>query len=160
MADIVVDGKTRAAFVTAIANIAAPTVAELNAGILLQSTLVASGLAGFAPDTAKVDTSSLASTFNTAVNGKTSFDGTQLTFKKQIGTDTIHDTLAIKGTAGFIVIRRSIAESTAWATSQKVSVYPVECGEVVYMDPEENTVERYTIPLTISSAPNQRATVA
>lgn len=159
MPDIVVDGKTRVAYVPTIANIAAPTVAELNAGMLLQSTLTASGLAGFAPDTAKVDTSSLASTFNTAVNGKSSFDGTQLTLKKQTGTDTIHDTL-VRGTTGYIVIRRSIAESTAWATSQKVSVYPIECGETVYMDPEENTVERYTIPLTISSSPNQRATVA
>lgn len=159
MADIVVDGKTRCAYVPTIANIAAPTTTELNAGILLQSTLTASGLAGFQPETATVDTSSMASTFNTAVNGKTSFSGVRLQLKKQTGTDTIYDTL-VRGTTGYIVVRRSITESTAWASAQKVSVYPIEAGEVVHMDPEENTVERYEVPLTITSAPSLRAAVA
>jgi hypothetical protein len=37
MADIIVDGQTRVAYVPTIANIAAPTTTELNAGTLLQS---------------------------------------------------------------------------------------------------------------------------
>jgi hypothetical protein len=65
MPDITADGKTRVYWVTTIANIAAPTVAELNAGISLQATLTADGLMGLQPETADVDTSSLASTFNT-----------------------------------------------------------------------------------------------
>lgn len=159
MPDIVVDGKTRVAYVPTIASLSAPTTTELNAGILLQSTLTASGLAGFQPETATVDTSSLASTFNTAVNGKTSFSGTRLQFKKQSGSDTIYDTLT-RGTTGYIVIRRSVTESTAWASAQKISVYPIECGEVSHMDPEENSVERYEVPLTMTSAPSLRAAVA
>lgn len=159
MPDIIVDAKTRVAFVTAIANIAAPTVAELNAGMLLQSTMTPSGLAGFQPETAKVDTSSLASRYNTGRVGKTSFSGTRLQFKRQSGTDTIHDTLAYQ-TTGFLVIRRSISESTAWASGQKVSVYPIECGETAYLDPEENTVERYEVPVEVYDTPNQKATVA
>jgi hypothetical protein len=159
VADIIVDSKTRAAWVPTIANINAPTVAELNAGMLLQSTMTPSGLAGFAPDTAKVDNSSLASRYNTGRVGKVSFDGTRLQFKRQTGTDTIHDTLVYQ-TTGYIVIRRSVAESTAWTTGQKVSVYPAECAETVYLDPEENTVERYEVPITITDAPQQRATVA
>ena len=58
MADIIVDGKTRVAYVPTIANIAAPTTTELNAGTLLQSTLIPAGLEGFENSTAEVDNTS------------------------------------------------------------------------------------------------------
>jgi hypothetical protein len=44
MADIPADGNIRVAWVTSIANKAAPTVAELNAGLLLTSIITADGL--------------------------------------------------------------------------------------------------------------------
>lgn len=159
MPDITSDGKTRVAWVPTVANIAAPTTAELNAGMLLQTTLTADGLMGLSPDTADVDTSSLASTFNTNVNGRTSFSGTGLRLKKQSGTDTIFTTL-VRDTAGYLVVRRSIAEGTAWASTQAVEVYPALCGELKRLDPEPNSVERYEIPLKVTSTPNLRAAVA
>jgi hypothetical protein len=159
MADITADGKTRVAWVPSIANINAPTTTELNAGMLLQSTMTADGFAGFRPETADVDTSSLDSTFNTMVNGRTSFSGTMLRLKKQTGTDTIFDTL-VRDAAGYVVVRRSVASTTAWASAQKVEVYPALCGEVARMDPEPNTVERYEIPIKITSTPALRAAVA
>lgn len=159
MPDITSDGKTRVYWVTTIANINAPTTTELNAGIALQSTQTADGLAGFRPDTADVDTSALDSTFNTTVNGRTSFSGTLLRLKKQSGTDTIFTTL-IRDTAGYVVVRRSIASTTAWASAQAIEVYPALCGEIARMDPEPNTVERYEIPIKITSSPAMRAAVA
>ena len=159
MPDITADGRTRVYWVTTIANIAAPTTSELNAGIDLTSTLTADGLSGLQPDTADVDTSSLASTFNTTVNGRSSFSNTRLRLKKQSGTDTIFTTL-VRDTAGYLVIRRSVTQATAWTTAQGVEVYPALCGEVARMDPEPNTVERYEIPLKITSTPNLRAAVA
>jgi hypothetical protein len=159
MADITADGKTRVYWVTTIANINAPTTTELNAGIALQSTLTADGLNGFQPDTADVDTSSLDSTFNTVVNGRTSFSNTSLRLKKQSGTDTIFTTL-IRDTAGYVVIRRSVASTTAWTTAQGVEVYPALCAEVARMDPEPNTVERYEIGIKVTSSPALRAAVA
>lgn len=159
MADITADGRTRVYWVTSIANIAAPTTTELNAGIDLTSTLTADGLSGLQPDTADVDTSSLASTFNTMVNGRSSFSDTRLRLKKQSGTDTIFTTL-VRDTAGYLVIRRSVTQATAWASAQGVEVYPALCGEVARMDPEPNTVERYEIPIKITSTPNLRAAVA
>lgn len=159
MPDITADGKTRVAWVPSIANINAPTTTELNAGMLLQSTMTADGLAGFRPETADVDTSSLDSTFSTTVNGRTSFSGTMLRLKKQSGTDTIFDTL-VRDATGFVVIRRSVAASTAWASAQKVEVYPALCGEVAKVDPEPNTVERYEIPIKITGSPALRAAVA
>jgi hypothetical protein len=159
MPDITADGKTRVYWVTTIANASAPTTTELNAGISLQATLTADGLNGLAPDTADVDTSSLASTFNTTVNGRTSFSNTMLRLKKQSGTDTIFTTL-VRDTAGYLVVRRSVTESTAWASAQAVEVYPALCGEVARMDPEPNSVERYQIPIKITASPSLRAAVA
>ena len=159
MADITSDGKTRVYWVTSIANINAPTTTELNAGIDLTSTLTADGLSGFNPDTADVDTSSLASTFTTNVNGRTSFSNTALTLKRQSGTDTIFTTL-VRDTAGFLAIRRSVAQATAWTSTQGLEVYPALCEEVSRMDPAPNTVERYQIGIKITSSPALRAAVA
>ncbi|MEV4521478.1 hypothetical protein AB0J77_14715 [Micromonospora tulbaghiae] len=159
MADIPVDGNTRVAWVPAISNKAAPTTGELNAGILLQSLITADGLAGFEPETADVDTTSLASTFNTVTIGRDTFSGTMLRLKKQDGTDTAYNTL-VRGAAGYIVIRRDILETTSWAAGQKVEVYPVVCGQTKRLNPEANTVARYEVPTKITSAPELRATVA
>lgn len=164
MADVVADGRTRVYWVTTISNQNAPTTTELNAGIDLTSTLTADGLNGFQPDTAAVDTSSLASTFTSNVNGRTSFSSTKLRLKKQASGDTIFTTL-VRDTAGFVVIRRSVTQSTAWTSSQAIEVYPALIGEVARMDPEPNTVERYELPVMITSGtagtgPSLRAAVA
>lgn len=160
MADVFADGNTRVAFVGSISNIAAPTVAELNAGTLLQSYITSDGLMGFEATTAEVDTTSLASTFNTKTIGRDDFSGTGLRLKKQTyGSDTPFSTLT-RGTSGYIAIRRGITESTAWAADQAVEVYPVTCGQRKMLAPEANTVQRYEVPTPITSAPDLAATVA
>ncbi len=160
IADVFADGNTRVAFVPAIANIAAPTTAELNAGTLLQSFMTADGLVGFEAKTAEIDTTAIASTFDTKSIGRDSFAGTLLRLKKQTyGSDTAYATL-LRGTAGFVVVRRGILETTAWASSQAVEVYPIVCGQVGYMPPAANSIQKYEIPTPITSAPNLRAAVA
>lgn len=159
MADIPTDGNTRVTWAPAISNKLAPTQAELNAGLLLQSLITSDGLMGLEPETATVDNSSLASTFNTGTIGRDSFSGTGLRLKKQDATDTAYNTL-VRGASGYLVIRRDIAESTAWATGQKVEVYPVVCGQTKRLNPEANTVARYEVPMLITSPPELRATVA
>lgn len=159
MADITVDAKTRVAYVAAISNEAAPTVAELNAGILLHTTMRPDGLIGFEADTADVDNSSIASDFDTVTVGRDSFSGTMIRMKKQTGTDTVFDTLT-KGTVGYIVVRRYVAHGTAWTAAQKVNVYPITCGRERELAPEPNTVAMYEIPTKISSEPTLRAVVA
>ena len=159
MADIPVDGMTRVAWVPAISNIASPTTTELNAGMLLQSTMTPDGLAGFEPDTADVDNSALDSTFDTVTIGRDSFKGTMLRLKKQTGTDTIYSTLT-RGTAGYVVVRRDITSTTGWASTQPVEVYPATLGQTKRLTPEANTVTRYDVPVKITSTPNLRAAVA
>lgn len=159
MPDIPVDGQTRVFWVPAIANNAAPTLAELNAGLLLESTMTMDGLVGFEPDTADVDNTSLASTFNTLTIGRDQFKGTLVRLKKQSGTDTIFNTLT-RGTTGYIVIRRDQAESNVFASAQVVEVYPVILGQRRRLAPTANTVTRYEVPTKITSLPTLVATIA
>lgn len=159
MTDIIADGKIRVSYVAAIANTAAPTVAELNAGLTLNSTITKDGLIGFEPDSATVDSTPLDGDFNTKKVGRTNLEGTMLRLKKQSGTDTIYNTL-VKYAAGYIVIRRDLPKTTAWAASQEVEVYPIECGETKKLPPEENTLSRYEVPTPVTSEPVLRAVVA
>jgi hypothetical protein len=41
----------------------------------------------------------------------------------------------------------------------KVEVYPAQTGETQNMTPEANSVQKYQIPLKITTTPNLRATV-
>lgn len=159
MADIPVDGKTRVSYVAAISNKAAPTTTELNLGLLLQQTMRADGLIGYEANTADVDTTSLASVFDTVTVGRDSFSGTMLRLKKQDGTDTIFNTLQ-KSVTGFIVVRRYLVHGTAWTAAQKINVYPIICGTERELPPESNTVAIYEIPTKIYDEPVLRAVVA
>jgi hypothetical protein len=164
VADIGADGKIRVYWVPSVSNQNAPTTTELNAGTDLTATMTPDGLSGFQPDTADVDSSSLASTFTSNVNGRTSFSNTQLTLKRQSGTDTIFN-LLVRDTAGYVVIRRSVTQSTAWTTAQAIEVYPALCEEVARMDPAPNTLERYVVGIkvtagTAGTGPSLRAAVA
>lgn len=159
MSDIPSDGRTRVAIVASIANIAAPTVAELNAGILLTFLVTRDGLMNFEPTTAKVDASSLGDVFDISTTGTDSYGETGLRMKKQTGTDTVYITM-IKGYETNIVIRRDIDRNTAWAASQVVEVYPVVCGRRKRLTPEKDTLTRYEVPTMIRSEPNLDAIVA
>ena len=159
MADSATDGRTKVSWVLTVANIAAPTTSELNAGTALQSFITPDGLVGFEPETADVDTSALDSTFDTKTAGRASFSGTLLRMKKQTGTDAVYNAM-VRDTAGYIVIRRDSTSSIAWAASDKVEVYPSVLGEVRNLPPEANSLHRYEVPVKISSTPNLRATAA
>lgn len=160
MADIPSDGNTRVFFVLAIANQAGPTVAELNAGLALQSLITADGLEGFEADTSDVDNTALNSLFDTVTIGRDKYTGTLLRLKKQtVGADTAFTTL-VRGQVGYVAIRRDIAETTAWTTGQLCEVYPVICGQRKRLKPEGNTLTRWEAPTKINLAPSPAAVVA
>jgi hypothetical protein len=142
VADSLADGMTRVAYVPTISNNAAPTVAELNAGILLQQYITADGIEGYEASTAEIETTSVASTFDTKTIGRDSFSGTLLRLKKQTGTDTVYDTL-VRGVTGYTVIRRDVTETTVWTIGQKVEVYPIICGQAKFLKPEPNSIRKY-----------------
>lgn len=160
MPDIITDGTTRVYVAPSVSNIAAPTVAELNAGTQLDTIMTPDGLIGFEPETADVDNSALSSTFDTKLPGRASFSNTGVRIKKQSATaDTVYN-LLVRNYAAYIVIRRGTATTTAWTIGDKVEVYPITCGEVANQPPEGNSVQRYMVPMKITAQPNLRATVA
>lgn len=160
MADIVSDGFTRVSWVTTIASIAAPTTTELNAGILLHDIMTSDGFNGFQPDTAAVLTSKFSSQFDTNQPGRISFSGTLLRFCKQLSGDTIFTTLFPKGVAGFVVVRRSLLASSAYASTQPLEVLPAVTGQGRKLDPEPNSLERWESPMFFTATPNLQAAVA
>lgn len=159
MADIIGDGNEAWWWVPSIANIAAPTAAEINAGIRISQWMTKDGATGFQPDTADAPTSGKESTFDTATNGRISFSSPRFTFKKQDGTDTVFNTL-IQNAVGYGVRRNSLAATTAVASAQKLEVYPLICSATARVDQDDNQPEKIMVPVKITSAPNLRAAVA
>lgn len=159
MSDLISDGKTRVAWAATIANINAPTVAELNAAADYTQRITPDGLK-IDPSTAKVDTNSLASTFDTATVGRIGFE-TEVTFKRgDTGPDDAPFTTLKYGVSGYLVVRRGLAYTTAWAASQKVEVYPITCGEPANASPAANEVSKFMSPMMVTSQPATAATVA
>lgn len=159
MSDLITDGNTKVAWVPSIANIQAPTTTELTAGTDWTTRLTPDGLKTD-PTTADVDTSSLASTFTTNQPGRRSYT-IELTFKR--GSTTTEDnpfTTLSYGATGYVVIRRGVAYATAFATGDKVEVYPVAAGEAQNIAPAPNEVQKFMSPLKVTSDPATRAVVA
>jgi hypothetical protein len=159
VADIIGDGKEAWWFVTTIANVNAPTEAEINAGTRVSQWMTKDGATGFAPETADSPTSNIESTFDTNTNGRRTFSGPRCRFKKQSGSDWVYSNMD-PDSEGYLVRRRSIAATTAVAAGQAVQVFPVICGETAWLDIEDNMPERFDVPIKITAEPKLRAAVA
>lgn len=157
MSDLLTDGNTKVVFCTAIANIHAPTTSELNAGTALESLITPDGLKIDA-STDSVDTSSLASTFTTAGAGRRKFD-IAITFKRQTPTDTAYNLFPYR-TSGYLVVRRNLTSTTAWASTQVVEVYPVQTGTRQLVSPAANEVAKFISPMMVTSDADDAAVVA
>lgn len=151
------DGKTRVYWVPTIANKAAPTVAELNAGTSLAAFLRKDGLD--IPFTQNFsDNADLEDTFDAQSVG-TFGANISLTIFRDDTTDTAWD-LFVYGTAGYIVVRRGAAYSTAWAAAQKCEVYPAQMHEPTPLSSSTNENVAAKAMLAITDQPNLKATVA
>lgn len=151
MSDLINDGMTKVSWVTSIANIQAPAVAELTAGLDWTFRITPDGLKTD-PTTASVDTGSLGSKTDTATVGRVGYD-IELTCKR--GTTTQEDqpyTTLKYGAAGYLVVRRGVATETAYLAGQIVEVYPVVCGKPMSIAPAANEVMKFTSPLKLTSA--------
>lgn len=159
MTDLRTDAKTKVWYVPTISNQAAPTTSELNAGTALECLMTPDGLIGFEPSTTEIDNSSLCSDFSTKLPGRSEFSGTMVRLKKQAGSDTVY-ALLVRDLNGYIVIRRGTLSTIAWASSDKVEVYPTQTGETRNLPPEANGLQKYEVPFSITATPTLRAVVA
>lgn len=159
MARYVHEGNTKVVFATTIANKAAPTVLELNAGTDLSTLLTKDGLQ--TPDTQNmVDSSTLADTFDAQVVGSWGGSISLTGFRDSVAANDDLWDLAVYGTNGFLVIRRGVAYSTAWAAGDRVEVYPVEFHEPVPNQTSANEEVRFSVGMAVTGQPAKRATVA
>jgi hypothetical protein len=158
MANMIHEGNTTIWWVTSIASVAAPTVAEINAGVDLTPFVTKDGLKiGSKSDRAKND--DISSPHQSELPGGYG-EAPSLTCKRDSSSDTAWNTLSTRGTAGYLVVRRLVAYGTAVAAGQKVEVYPSSTLEVEVPDTAENERVKFTTPLVVTSAPNKKSTVA
>lgn len=157
MAVVILDGRVRATWATTIANVAAPTTAELNAGTALEGFITPDGL-NINVSTNGVDTSNLGSTFTTMRAGRKSFD-ISLTIHHDGTTDTGWNLFPYR-TNGYLIVRMGIDKATAWTAADKVKVYPLESAEPSEVPPKPDSVWDFTVQFFLTSDPNTRAVVA
>lgn len=151
------DGKTLVYWVTTIANKAAPTVAELNAGTRISGFLTKDGLdIPFSQNTS--DNADLEDTFDAKGVGTFGADITLTCFRDDT-TDTAWN-LFVYGTTGYLVVREGIAVGTAWTAAQKVQVYPAQMHEPVPVPPTSNEQRKFKVMLPVTDQPSLKATVA
>ena len=151
------DGMIRIQVVATISNIAAPTTSELNAGTHVSNFVTKDGLV-VPSNQNMVDNASLAETFDAQVVG--SFGGPiTLTGIRDAATDTLWD-LVVYGTNTNLVVRRGIAVATAYASTQKIEVYPIQWHQPVPVQTASNEQGRFTATAAVTSQPNVRAAVA
>jgi hypothetical protein len=146
---VIIDGRVAVAFCTSIATLTAPTVAEINAGTRLETLITPTGL-NISPSTGAVDVSNLGSKANAERAGRVKY-AIKLTIHHDGGTDTAWNLLPYR-TNGFLVVRRGIDRTTAFAAAQQVETYAVETGEPDQVDPAPSGVWDFEIDMFLTEA--------
>lgn len=157
MADIISDGMTKVSWVTTISNIAAPTTSELNAGVALETFITPDGL-NITTSTDGVDNTSIASTQSTQVAGRRN-DDLEVTFKQQ-GQSAAPWTTFASRPSGYLVVRRGVATSTAYASGQKLQVWTAQAGDRQMISPAPNEVEKFSVKFFVSGTVNDASSIA
>ena len=160
-ADLLADGNIKATWAVTIANITAPTVAELTAGsaVDLECFITLDGL-DIKGDTASVDNTALCSTDDTEEPGRVSYNIELTVKRKEVAVEDKGWNTLVDRALGYLVVRRSTSASTAWTIGQPCEVYPVRCGRPIMEQPEKNSAQKFKVKLFNNSAAEDRATVA
>lgn len=161
MTTTLLDGKVRVDLVSVddgIADLSAPTVAEIGAGTEITRKLTPDGL-NITPTDGKVDNSDLGSEFTTMQIARTAFDASFKFHHEVAEDDEIWDMLT-KHSRWFAVVRRGYPRALAYAAGQKVRVYPIEVGEDADPTSAAEQIWDYVLPVVVSDDPTTRAVVA
>ena len=158
--DLTYDANVKVAWAATVADISAPTAAECTGATELSDDITPDGLA-ISFDTAAVDNSALSSDFDTSVPGRSTPQIT-ITFKTLYsdGTARTAATTLVKGAAGFLIVRRNKAVTSAFAATDKVEVYPATCGQPNPSPVAKNEVQKASVMLFPSDEPDTTAVVA
>ena len=151
------EGNTRVSWVTTIADISGPTVAELNAGTNITGFITKDGVnPGLSPN--MVDSATIEDIFDAQGVGSYGASFT-LTMFRDAATDTAWD-LCVYGTSGYLAVRRGVPSATAWTAAQDAEIYPAQMHEPLPEPSAANEQVKFTDQLAITDAPDLKAVVA
>jgi hypothetical protein len=157
MAVVPIDGMVRAYWLTAIANLAAPTVAEGNAGTSIHGFITPDGLK-ITWATGSVDAGNLGSTQNSQVAGRRS-PSIEVTFHHDGVVDTAYNLMVYRN-SGFLLLRYGVLATTAWTIADKVEAYPIQIGQTSQVPPGPDGTWDFTVPMLVTSDAQPRAVMA
>jgi len=152
------DAHTKVWWVTTIAAIATPTIAEIEAGVDLSCFLTKDGLDTGVSESA-VDGGTLCSTIDGETPGTSKFSPTLKMYRATVAADDDAWDLVALGTAGYLVVRRMIPQATAVAAAQKVEVYQGQFGNPMPAASAANANQTFTAKVYVSAV-NLKAAVA
>lgn len=149
---------TRIWWVTTMADPAAPTVAELEAGVDISAYVPKDGLKVGATN-AKVKNDDITTAFDGEIPGSYGNSVTLTSFRDD-DDDLAWETFRVRNTYGFLVVRRMVPVAEAVAAGQEVEVYPAATGQPAMQDTAENERVKFGVELAVHAPPALAAQVA
>ena len=77
----------------------------------------------------------------------------ELMLYRDFASDDAWDAFDTVGEVGYIVVRRGIAFSTAWASSQDVEVYAVQVGARIMGNSAADENQKFSVKFGVTSEP-------
>ena len=155
------------ALTTKPADVKAPTVTELEAGIDLSCSIMKSDYQLGATGDQTISEAALCEPGQGSDMGPTEYAGQVTPFrmldadgKADLDDDVAYQTLKVKGTELWLVEREGPAFDAAWAADQEVSVYHVATGTPQKPSDRFGGYIKRTVPLGVRSAYEDVAVVA
>src|SRR5919108_4786636 len=145
-------GKTKCYWVPVIANLAAPTRAELNAGVDLSPQIM--DMDGWLIESGSIDTPDLASDFTGNIPGSTSVDDSSLTFYSDLNGDDVRALLP-RDTNGHIVWLHA-GDIPGNATTDAYPVRVGSLGKTVTIDEDASSIQ---VNFNITAEPEENLVI-
>lgn len=158
MSKFINDGYTKVSWVPTISSKAAPTVAQLGAGVDITGFLTKEGLVTPANQN-MVNQGTLATTFDAQGPGTWGGAPIELTGYRDNVADDAYEAFEY-GDDGFLVIRRGLPVGTAWAADQIVEVWPASSHQPLNQPPATNENAKFKVVLAATEEPALAAEVA
>lgn len=154
MARVIGAGIAELHIITTIAILAAPTAAELNAGVDLTSFLPDGGLA--TPlDGSIVDIADMSTKFNATAPGTFGGQPVSIELYRDDAVDTAWTTL-VRGFVGFgAVARFALSTPGTWAIGDQVDVWPISVVTRNPADLVRNEAQRFTSESAATAEPTE-----
>ena len=154
MTKLTSEGNVKVHYLPAVANKAAPTVAEIAAGTNVTPFLPTAGVG--VDWTQNNSSTPMLDEFFTSEAVGTEAASIALTFlRHELATDDDAWNLFVRGTNAFLLIARKGAP----VATDKVEVYPIQCHRPVPLAPAANEDQQARVSLAVTATPELNATV-